>query len=205
MRDLTPQTAKIAVRIDEVDVKNRLIVGIDKTGAKISISFRDVPAAFRIPAQGELWTAWRYGWMWFIDQRIDSADEHDALVEQMTPGDMRMQANGTIQIYGQAMTINGQPFGATALDTFSGDGATVDFTLNAPPVHGHTVQVYVESDFLHQQFDYSVSGNTVTFVTAPTNGDRISVYYQRLGRVFEDAQRASGFANISALEDYDPV
>ena len=60
--------------------------------------------------------------------------------------------------------------------TFTGDNTTVDFTI----VTGHTVHsilVVLNGLVLRPTTDYTVSGTTLTFTTAPGTGDEIDVRY----------------------------
>lgn len=180
--DLTPQTAKIAVRIDDVNMKDRTIHAIDKTGAKVRVSFREVPASFRIPASGEVWIAHRHGWVWYLDQRLDTVEEHADLAT-MSPGDTRVHAKGTVRTIAAANELNGNPLGSTAVEQFITTGTSADFNLKSIPVHNDTIQVFRNTDFLHQTVDYSVVISnevaTISLALTPTSGNHISVYYQR--------------------------
>lgn len=55
------------------------------------------------------------------------------------------------------------------IDTFSGDGATVAFTLTEDPSGENNTLVFVDGTFI-QKGAYSVSGTTLTFGSAPANG-----------------------------------
>ena len=87
---------------------------------------------------------------------------------------------------GQALKVNS---GGTALEfgdvsvslsytkgTFTGDNTTVDFTIDS----GRAVDdvlVYVNGFLLTPTSDYTISGTTLTFVTAPTTSAEIVVRY----------------------------
>ena len=63
--------------------------------------------------------------------------------------------------------------------TFTGDGSTVAFTIDS----GHTVDtllVYVNGFNFIPTTDYTVSGTTLTFATAPASGAEIAVRYLAL-------------------------
>ena len=57
---------------------------------------------------------------------------------------------------------------------FTGDGSTTDFTLSQDPKSENNTQVYINGVY-QQKTDYTVSGTTLTFDTAPTSGDIIEV------------------------------
>lgn len=53
--------------------------------------------------------------------------------------------------------------------TFSGDGAETAFTLSYAPINEDAIDVYI-SGVYQQKSQYSVSGTTLTFSSAPANG-----------------------------------
>lgn len=71
------------------------------------------------------------------------------------------------------------------IDTFSGTGAQTAFTLTATPGHQHAVDVYIDGvrqatvDSANTA-QYTVSGTTLTFATAPASGTRnVQVKYRQ--------------------------
>lgn len=64
--------------------------------------------------------------------------------------------------------------------TFTGNGSTTAFTLATAPVAPAAVLVAVNGIVLTYTSNYSISGTTLTFVTAPASNDQIVVAaYQR--------------------------
>ena len=60
------------------------------------------------------------------------------------------------------------------VDTFTGDGSTVQFTLSVSPANANVVTVnYNGATLLHET--YSISGANITFVEAPANGYKFDV------------------------------
>ena len=57
---------------------------------------------------------------------------------------------------------------------FTGDGSTTAFTLSSAPGSENNTQIYINGVY-QQKTDYTVSGTTLTFDTAPTSGDIIEV------------------------------
>ena len=57
---------------------------------------------------------------------------------------------------------------------FTGDGSTVAFTLTQDPKSENNTQIYINGVY-QQKTDYTVSGTTLTFDTAPETGDIIEV------------------------------
>ena len=68
-----------------------------------------------------------------------------------------------------------------AIDTFSGDNSTVNFTLREAPVSTSSLMIFVGG--IRQQIEsYSLSGTTLTFSEAPPTGSsNIQVVFLGLG------------------------
>jgi hypothetical protein len=65
-----------------------------------------------------------------------------------------------------------------AIDYFSGDGSTVAFTLSRPVASVAQVQANISNVPQNPSSAFSVSGNTITFTSAPPSGtNNIYVYY----------------------------
>ncbi len=62
----------------------------------------------------------------------------------------------------------------TTVNTFSGDGSTTAFTLSTDPVNENNTNVFIDGVY-QSKSNYSVSGTTLTFSTAPPNGSGIEV------------------------------
>ncbi len=78
--------------------------------------------------------------------------------------------------------IGNIPTSATfAIDTFSGDNSTVNFTLREAPVATSSLMIFVGG--IRQQIEsYSLSGTTLTFTEAPPTGSsNIQVVFLGLG------------------------
>ena len=73
-------------------------------------------------------------------------------------------------------TIHGAVHDGTAAlnQQFTGDGSTTAFTLTSAPGSENNTQIYINGVY-QQKTDYTVSGTTLTFDTAPTSGDIIEV------------------------------
>lgn len=54
-------------------------------------------------------------------------------------------------------------------DTFSGNGSLTEFSLSKAPETVNDLIVFVGGDYINTN-DYSVSGSTLTFDTAPASG-----------------------------------
>ena len=71
---------------------------------------------------------------------------------------------GTVSVVNDALYV----------DTFTGNGSTVDYTLSSAPATVDAVDVYLNGIYQNKS-NFSVSGTTLTFSTAPTNGTAIEV------------------------------
>lgn len=60
--------------------------------------------------------------------------------------------------------------GSFVNDTFSGNGVTTNFTLSAAPANVASVLVFIAGVRQRPTTDYTISGTTLTFGTAPTSG-----------------------------------
>ena len=76
-------------------------------------------------------------------------------------------ANGTtVTVYVVGSIYSGN---SVVLDTFSGDNLETEFTLSEDPQSENNTQVYIDGVYL-QKSEYSVSGQTLTFSSAPPTG-----------------------------------
>lgn len=57
------------------------------------------------------------------------------------------------------------------------NGSNTAFTLSATPEEGDSVLVFLDGLKLKQTSDYSISGTTLTMVTAPALGQELTVHY----------------------------
>jgi hypothetical protein len=65
-----------------------------------------------------------------------------------------------------------------AIDYFSGNGSTTAFTLSRPVASVAQVQVTIDNVAQNPSSAFTVSGNTITFTSAPLSGtNNIYVYY----------------------------
>ena len=60
------------------------------------------------------------------------------------------------------------------IDTFTGTGSQVDYTLSSSPASVNAIDVYLNGIYQNKS-NFSVSGSTLTFSTAPTAGTAIEV------------------------------
>ena len=88
-----------------------------------------------------------------------------------------------------------------AVDYFNGDGATVAFTLSRPVASVAQVQAVIENVPQNPGSAYTVSGNTITFTSAPPNGtSNIYVYYTSpITQVIQPGQGTVGTRQLAPL------
>lgn len=94
-------------------------------------------------------------------------------------------------------TIHGAVHDGTAAlnQQFTGNGSTTAFTLNADPGSENNTQVYINGVY-QQKTDYTVSGTTLTFDTAPSNGDIIEVNSFTVTNLGSSDQVTEGVSNL---------
>jgi hypothetical protein len=81
-------------------------------------------------------------------------------------------ANGNkILIYSIAAAVSGSNLN---IDSMTGDGSDTTLTLSIIPVSENNTQVFVDGVY-QSKSNYSISGSTLTFSTAPPNGSAVEV------------------------------
>ena len=73
---------------------------------------------------------------------------------------------GNIEVT-HAVAIGGTP--SIEVDTFNGDGSDTTFTLTTEPANKNNLQIYIDGVY-QAKANYSTSGTTLTFTTAPQTG-----------------------------------
>jgi hypothetical protein len=88
-----------------------------------------------------------------------------------------------------------------AVDYFNGDGSTVAFTLSRPVASVAQVQAVIENVPQNPGTAFTVSGNTITFDSAPPSGtSNIYVYYTSpITQVIQPGQGTVGTAQLAPL------
>ena len=81
-------------------------------------------------------------------------------------------ANGnSILIYSIAAAVSGSNLN---IDSMTGDGSDTTLTLTIAPVNENNTQVFIDGVY-QSKSNYSISGTTLTFSTAPPNGSAVEV------------------------------
>ena len=94
-----------------------------------------------------------------------------------TPSSFSGQGGKLIQVNSAQ---NGLEFGASVVgqssrDTFTGDGATTNFTLTQAYAGQNDVLVFVDGVIQYPGTNLTISGSTLAFTSAPSNTARIEV------------------------------
>ena len=152
---------------------------------------------------------------------FDGDDSTTAFTLSVTPAnedsltvfiDGAYQEKGDYSLSGNTLTLDEAPIagekisvhtitgtihdGTAALNQqFTGDGSTTAFTLNAAPGSENNTQVFINGVY-QQKTDYTVSGTTLTFDTAPTNGDIIEVNSFTVTNLGSSDQVTEGSSNL---------
>ena len=106
----------------------------------------------------------------YIDGVYQSKDNYTTSGSTVTfstgvPAGAIVEVNHFISVYSKIYT-----------DTFTGNGSTVDFTASKDVTDENVTQVYI--DGVYQSKDnYTTSGTTITFSTAPPNGSAVEVVH----------------------------
>lgn len=82
------------------------------------------------------------------------------------------------------LTIIGYPYVYNTTDSFTGDGATTQFSVLNPPTS--SVNILVNNVYKQPDIDYTINIDTrlVTFTSAPANGHSIKIAYDYIQPIF---------------------
>lgn len=178
MRRQTHPVERRAVQIDDVDLVNRTAHVKDQTQGRFLVSFRYTDGAFQIPAPGEVWIVERNtSHEWHLFRRRDKNAEHLDM-QDMSPGDTRLRAPGTIHARAQGFALNSRLIGATVWEKVTTSGATTTWLLTNTPILT-SVQLF-NNGSLTDPSGITLAGKTLTFPSIAT-GHTLIVYYQTAG------------------------
>lgn len=99
----------------------------------------------------------------------------------------------------------------SATDAFTGTGVRTDFTLSETPKTGGSMVVKVDGATKTAGTDYSVSGKTLSFTTAPADGKAITATYELTEKTytklcdisqFPDMAQAPTAIDVTTLSDW---
>ena len=106
----------------------------------------------------------------YIDGVYQSKDDYTASGSTITLD--ANPANGAIVELIHIVAVSG----VIARDSFTGDGSTTAYVLSMSIANENATQVYIDGVYQSKN-NYSTSGSTLTFSTAPTNGTAIEVVH----------------------------
>ena len=102
----------------------------------------------------------------FIDGVYQSKSNYSTSGTTLTFSTAPATGTNNIEVT-HAVAIGGTP--SIEIDTFNGDGSDTDFTLTTEPANKNNLQIYIDGVY-QSKSNYSVSGTTLTFTTAPATG-----------------------------------
>lgn len=201
----TPGQEYVVLEIDEVDVSTRQAHCFDKTKAPLIASFRESPGGLlRIPANGERWTAKRQGWIWHLEAKMDSLEDHAFAQDNMTPGDARLQSDGALFIQMTSATMNGRGIGPDIKDVFYDDVGFSSVYLTSEAVSLMSTHPKLNGvDLDPMLWDLGADNRTITFHNIMGAGYLV-VSYQSWAAAMDDNATVTGRGMISADEVYIP-
>ncbi len=91
--------------------------------------------------------------------------------------------------------------GGHTVNEFTGNGSKTDFTLTLAPMNENNTLVYLDGVYQHKS-EYSVSGTTLSFSTAPASGDDIEVLIPTLTEINQPA--ASSIDDVAMFSGIQP-
>ena len=195
---ITPVFEQAAIQIDDVNIPARIAHGRDKQGGKFMVGFTSTESTFQIPNPGEVWKIQRHGFYWQLVNRLDRQDEHDTKAA-LNPGDVHIRVPGDLHVDAPTINTPGGAISATTRDRIIGDGVSLSYSLSAVPSNEFSVMIWKNGTFLHPDIDWTISGKTITFLSAPISTDKITVHYQRTGAEYRDKISVASVANPSAV------
>mgnify|MGYP001162832822 FL=1 len=95
-----------------------------------------------------------------------------------TPSSFSGQGGKLIQVNSaaNALEFGASVTGQSSRDTFTGDGATTNFTLTQSYAGQNDVLVFVDGVIQYPGTNFTISGSTLAFTAAPSNTARIEVF-----------------------------
>ena len=93
-------------------------------------------------------------------------------VSNLTDVTLSSASNKDILVYNGSAWINTPTASNPSVDTMTGDGSDVTLALTKTPLHENATSVYIDGVY-QSKGNYSVSGTTLTFSTAPPSGTAV--------------------------------
>lgn len=103
------QSASMRVVIKEVNMAQRFISGTDAFGKTYRVLLDFHGAVVISPTVGEMWQIERRGNDWILGKRLETGNEQTK-IEDLQPGDHRLEAKNRLILNGNLILINGTDF-----------------------------------------------------------------------------------------------
>jgi len=107
-------------------------------------------------------------------QGVYQEKEHYSLSGSTITFTTAPQDTYSVEIISITSALTVSDVGQIQNNTFTGNGTTTDFTLSLAPTNETHTLVYINGVY-QEKSTYSVTGTTLSFTTAPSNGDSIEV------------------------------
>jgi hypothetical protein len=111
---VTKQGQKTRIIVTAVDAATRTIHGTFKDGGSTLVTLYEIPAAFRWPQVGEVWTVIRQNINWMLGERVNAIDEAFP-VTSISGTQMRLDASEIYDMFGNKLGT----VGGTSSDVFA--------------------------------------------------------------------------------------
>lgn len=172
-----PSMERAVIKVDTVDVENRVVHGIDKMGGKFSVSYTFTDGLFQIPQSEERWAIIRHGWQWHLDQRMDRPDEAD-IKHASKQGDTHLRSPGTLHVDSKGLQINSNALGTTIWERIPSAASQGSYVLTNTCVNSKSIQVFVNG-VLKDPLTVILSADGNSLIFSPPVSGLVVIYYQR--------------------------
>lgn len=165
------------IRIDSVDVPGNQVHCVSKDGGRFAIKIPIANGFYRIPRVGENWIVRREDFTnWYFEGIVvNDQDPYGSTHPQ--EGDIVVNAESNINLYGKAMYFNNEPVGIWENEEFDLDAATDSITLAETPIP-NVIQVF-NNGLLIAPSVIIIRERTLLFDN-PLSAGIVVVYYMKL-------------------------
>ena len=198
-----PPARDLRVTIIDVNTTEGICTVRDQTMGRFEAWMPKRGAANQIPAVGELWSATRDYYEWKLRAKVESSPREREEMQRMSEGDSYLASTGMAHIMAPGgINLNNSGLGSTHIDEFTSDESG-SYTLSAAPLHERTVEIQFGMAVLNPS-EYSVDGYSLTINEDFATGIPITVRYQTVAWIYDDAATVSLGADSEASEEYIP-
>ena len=111
---------------------------------------------------------------WVFLQGVFQEKTHYSISGTTLTFDTAPQNTFSVEVISITGVINVANVGQVQNDTFTGNGTQTAYTLSLEPANTASCNVFINGVY-QQKSTYSLAGTTLTFTTAPSNGDSIEI------------------------------